>query len=139
MNLIINYIIWLIILYLFFLSFINGMDNNPIKCKLYIFLITFIIQLIINFIDNMNCNNDVNKLIKKSMLYGLFNIIGYSIYIDLDIFIIKDYFMNYNNIYIKYLLITLIITTIGFILSSLDIIITNNIYNECNDEKNKII
>ena len=115
------------------------MDNNPIKCKLYIFLITFIIQLIINFIDNMNCNNDVNKLIKKSMLYGLFNIIGYSIYIDLDIFIIKDYFMNYNNIYIKYLLITLIITTIGFILSSLDIIITNNIYNECNDEKNKII
>jgi hypothetical protein len=141
MNLIINHILCFVILYLFLLSFINlQKEQNPLKYKLFIFSIIFIIQLCIILTENINnnCNYYFNDLIKKAILYGLFFIIGYSIYIDLNLFLLKDYFIYYNdNIYIKYLLMTFIITIISFIFASLDVIITNNIYNECNNQNNK--
>ena len=141
MNLIINHILCFVILYLFLLSFVNlQKDQNPLKYKLFIFSIIFIIQLCIILTENINnnCNYNFNDLVKKAILYGLFFIIGYAIYIDLNLFLLKDYFIYYNdNIYIKYLLMTFIITIISFIFASLDVIITNNIYNECNNQNNR--
>jgi hypothetical protein len=135
MNLIVNFIICFIILYLFFLSFINtNIDDNPIKYKLYIFSIITFIQMSINLseIINNNCEFNIMPIIKKSILYGLFSIIGYSIYIDFNLFLFTDLFNQYNDIkYYKFLLMTSIIILISFIFATLDIIITNNIIIDC--------
>ena len=140
MNLIINYIINFIILYLFFLSFINSSnDENPIIYKLYIFGIITLIQLSINIMELIrnNCNFDILKTINKSILYGLFGIIGYSIYNDLNWKLYTDYISPYNdNKYYKFLIMTSIII-ISFIFASLDIIITNNIIIDCKKNENE--
>ena len=144
MNLIINFIICFIILYLFFLSFINtNKDDNPIKYKLFIFSIITFIEICINLseIVRNNCEFNIIKIIRKSILYGLFSVIGYAIYNDLNLFLFTDLFDQYNkNKYYKYLLMTSIIILTSFIFATLDIIITNNIIIDCkkNEENNYI-
>lgn len=141
MNLIVNYIINFVILYLFFLSFINlSNEENPIKYKLFIFSIITFIQIIINITDNLtnNCNFNILKIINKSILYGLFSIIGYSIYNDLNWKLYSDIISVYNdNKYYKFFIMISITIIISFIFASLDIIITNNIINDCKKKENE--
>ena len=60
-------------------------SENPIKTKLYLFLITTIFQVIIIAISNITKKNKIDyKSIKnKSLLVGLTSIVGYSLYHDL--------------------------------------------------------
>ena len=73
--------------------------DNPIKTKLYLFLITTIFQIIVVSINNIKNKNKINYkfIINRSMLVGLTSVIGYSFYHDL--YNIND---NLTNIIINY-------------------------------------
>ena len=51
---------------------------------------TYVAQVSESEIINNNCEFIIIQIIKKSILYGLFSIIGYSIYIDFNLFLFTN-------------------------------------------------
>lgn len=93
-----NKIINCLLLFIFLLVTFKQSDN-PIKTKLYLFLITTIFQIILISISDIKKKNKVNykSIVNRSLLVGLTSILGYSLYHDL--FNIND---NITNIIISY-------------------------------------
>jgi hypothetical protein len=112
---------------LFFFKFPDITNNNYLFHKLIIFITTFIFKFAIELYKKIKENTKVDpmEILNNSVEYSLFNILGYSIYIDLMYMKIP-----YENIYINIdsdnqryfvssLITSLFVFLIGFAKSSL--------------------
>lgn len=94
MKLIYNIIFLIFFIYIILLK-LNLDNTNPFYNKIYIFIAIVLLQIIFLSSKSITNNKKTNydKIISKSIKYGFYSILAYSLYMDLLIH-------NENNIYI---------------------------------------
>jgi hypothetical protein len=70
---------------LFYFRFPDITNNNYLFHKLVIFVSTFVFKFVVELFKKIKENQKVDpiEILKESVHYSLYNILGYSIYIDL--------------------------------------------------------
>lgn len=116
-------VLFIFLFALFYFKFPDITNNNYLFHKLIIFIAAFVFKFVIELYKKMKDNEKIDPMetMKESALFSLYNILGYSIYIDLM-------YMNipYENIYIditsdnqRYLISSLVTSGVVYIISVL--------------------
>jgi hypothetical protein len=106
---------------LFYFKFPDITNNNYIFHKLIIFISVFVFRFVIELIKKIKnkCKVDPLEILKESLLYSLFNIVGYSIYIDLMYMnVCSNYNININSDNQRFLIASLIMTIFTMLISA---------------------
>lgn len=113
-------ILFVFLFVLFYFKFPDITNNNYLFHKLLIFVSTFVLKFVIELCKKIKESEkiDAMEILKQSAHFSLYNIIGYSIYIDLIYMKIP-----YENLYInlesdnqRYIISSLITTCCVFLI-----------------------
>lgn len=100
---------------MFYIKFPDITNNNYLFHKLIIFILTFVLKFVAELIRKIKDKKKVDpgEILYDSINYSLYNIVGYSIYIDLMYMNIdcKSICINVNSDNQRYLIASAITTT----------------------------
>jgi hypothetical protein len=114
-------ILFVFLFILFYFKFPDITNNNYLFHKLILFVSTFVFKFVIELGKKIKDNEKVDamEILKETIHFSLYNIIGYSIYIDLIYMKIP-----YENLYInldsdnqRYIISSLIISCFVFLIN----------------------
>lgn len=116
-----SFILFIFLFVLFYFKFPDITNSNYLFHKLILFISTFVFKFVVELFKKMKENEKIDPMetLKESAHFSLYNIIGYSIYIDLMYLSIpyENINIDINSDNQRYLISSLVTSIVVFIIS----------------------